>query len=116
MIAVAFLAGLWTVTLRARRDPALRNAGDKIADITLCLMAGAILGARIAYVTTYWKEQFAGQPLFEIFAIWNGGLVYYGGLIGATVAAFIYIQWKKMPLWKTADAFAPSIALGSVFG
>lgn len=116
MIAVAFLMGLWTVTLRAKRDPALRNAGDKIADITLCLMAGAILGARTVYVTTYWKEQFAGKPFFEIFAIWNGGLVYYGGLIGAAVAGFLYIHWKKMPLWKTADAFAPSIALGSVFG
>ena len=103
MVAVAFLAGLWTVTLRARLDPALRNSG-------------AILGARIAYVTTYWKEQFAGQPLTEIFAIWNGGLVYYGGLIGAAVAGFICIRWKKMPLWKTADVFAPSVALGSVFG
>ena len=116
MIALAFLAGLWTVTLRAKRDPALRNSGEKIADITLWLMAGVILGARTVYVTTYWKEQFAGQPLTEIFAIWNGGLVYYGGLIGAAIAGFIYIRWKKMPLWKTADVFAPSIALGSVFG
>ena len=116
MIALAFLAGLWTVTLRARRDPALRNSGEKIADITLWLMAGAILGARIVYVTTYWKEQFAGQPLTEIFAIWNGGLVYYGGLIGAVSAGIIYTRWKKMPPWKTADAFAPSIALGNVFG
>ena len=116
MIALAFLAGLWTVTLRARHDPALRGSGDKIADITLWLMAGAIVGARIVYVTTYWKEEFAGQPLIEIFAIWNGGLVYYGGLIGAALAGFIYIRWKQMPLWKTADVFAPSIALGSVFG
>ena len=116
MIAVAFLIGLWTVTLRARLDPALRNSGENIADVTLWLMAGAILGARTVYVTTYWKEQFAGQPLTEIFAIWHGGLVYYGGLIGAAVGGFIYIRWKKMPLWKTADVFAPSIALGSVFG
>jgi len=116
MVAVAFLAGLWTVTLRARLDPALRNSGENIADVTLCLMAGAILGARIAYVTTYWKEQFAGEPLTEIFAIWHGGLVYYGGLIGAAIAGYIYIRWKKMPLWKTADVLAPSIALGSMFG
>jgi phosphatidylglycerol:prolipoprotein diacylglycerol transferase len=116
MIALAFLGGLWTVMLRAKRDPALRNSGEQIADITLWLMAGAILGARIVYVTTYWKEEFAGQPLTEIFAVWNGGLVYYGGLVGAAAAGFIYIRWKKLPLWKTADVFAPSIALGSVFG
>ena len=48
--------------------------------------------------------------------IQHGGLVYYGGFIGAAVAGIIYILWKKMPLWKTADVLAPSIALGSVFG
>src|SRR4051812_2440742 len=111
MIALAFLAGLWTATRRARRE---KIAADKIADITLWLMAGAIIGARIAYVTTYWKEEFAGQKFSEVFAIWHGGLVYYGGLIGAILAGIIYIRWKKLPMWKTADVLAPSIALGSV--
>jgi len=113
MIALAFLFGLWTATLRARRE---KIPADKIADVTLWLMIGAIVGARIVYVTTYWREEFAGQPLTEIFAIWRGGLVYYGGLVGAIVAGTIYIRWKKLPLWKTADVLAPSIALGSVFG
>jgi phosphatidylglycerol---prolipoprotein diacylglyceryl transferase len=113
MIALAFLAGLWTATLRARRE---KIPGDKIADVTLWLMVGAILGARIVYVTTYWKEEFAGQPLSEIFMIQRGGLVYYGGFIGATIAGAIYIRWKKMPFWKTADVLTPSIALGSFFG
>ena len=112
-MAAAFLAGLWTATLRARRE---NISGERIADVTLWLMIGAILGARIVYVTTYWKQEFADQPFSEVFMIQHGGLVYYGGLIGATVAGTFYILWKKMPLWKTADIFAPSIALGSVFG
>ena len=113
MMAVAFLAGLWTATRRAR----LANvSGDVIADVTLWLMAGSILGARIVYVTTYWKQEFAGQPLSEIFMIQHGGLVYYGGLIGATVTAAGYLAWKKLPVWKIADILAPSIALGSFFG
>jgi phosphatidylglycerol---prolipoprotein diacylglyceryl transferase len=113
MMALAFLAGLWTATLRARRE---KISGERVADVTLWLMVGAIIGARIVYVTTYWKTEFADQPISEIFMIQHGGLVYYGGLIGATIAGMIYIHWKKMPLWKTADVFAPSIALGSVFG
>jgi phosphatidylglycerol:prolipoprotein diacylglycerol transferase len=113
MMALAFLAGLWTATLRARRE---QISAERIADVTLWLMVGAILGARTVYVATYWKQEFASQPLSEIFMIQHGGLVYYGGLIGATIAGAIYIHWKKMPLWKTADVFAPSIALGSVFG
>ena len=46
----------------------------------------------------------------------HGGLVYYGGLIGASLACIIYSAWKKLPLWRLADILAPSIALGYVFG
>ena len=113
MMALAFFAGLWTATRRAR----LANvSGDVIADVTLWLMAGSILGARFVYVTTYWKQEFADQPFSEIFMIQHGGLVYYGGLIGATVSGIGYMFWKKLPVWKIADIIAPSIALGSVFG
>ena len=113
MIALAFGFGLWTATLRARRA---NISTEVIADLTLWVMVGTIMGARAVYVATYWKEEFAGQPLTEIFAIWHGGLVYYGGLIGASLAGIIYLRWKKQPLWKVADVMAPSIALGSVFG
>jgi phosphatidylglycerol:prolipoprotein diacylglycerol transferase len=113
MMALAFIAGLWTATRRAR----LANvSGDHIADVTLWLMLGSIVGARFVYVTTYWKQEFANQPLSEIFMIQHGGLVYYGGLIGAAITGIGYLAWKKLPVWKIADILAPSIALGSVFG
>ena len=113
MIALAFLAGLWTATRRARRE---HIPGEKIADIVLWLMIGSIIGARTVYVTTYWHDEFANQPLSEIFMIQHGGLVYYGGFIGGAIAGLIYMRWKKMPFWKTADVLAPSIALGNAFG
>src|SRR5580704_17004743 len=113
MMALAFFAGLWTATRRAR----LANvSGDAITDVTLWLMLGSFIGASIVYVTTYWKQEFADQPFSEVFMIQHGGLVYYGGLIGAIVASIIYLRWKKLPVWKIADILAPSIALGSVFG
>jgi phosphatidylglycerol---prolipoprotein diacylglyceryl transferase len=113
MMALAFLAGLWTATRRAPRE---RISGEAIADLTLWLMVGAVLGARFVYVTTYWREEFAGRPFWDVFAVWQGGLVYYGGFIGAAMAGAAYIRWKHLPPWKTADVLAPSIALGSVFG
>ena len=113
MIALAFVFGLWTATRRARL---VNVSPEAIADVTLWIMLGVIVGARTTYVVTYWKDEFAGQPLTEIFAIWHGGLVFYGGLVGAIIAGTIYLRWKKLPLWKIADVLAPSIALGSVFG
>ncbi len=113
MMALGFLAGLWTATRRARR---VNVSAEIISDVTLWLMLGSIVGARFVYVTTYWKQEFSGQPFSEVFAVWNGGLVYYGGLLGAVVAGIIFLTVKRLPLWKIADILAPSIALGSVFG
>jgi phosphatidylglycerol:prolipoprotein diacylglycerol transferase len=79
-------------------------------------MIGSIVGARFVYVTTYWKEEFAGGPFREVFMVQHGGLVYYGGLIGASLAGMAYLWWKKLPVWKIADIVAPSIALGSAIG
>lgn len=113
MMAAAFFAGLWTAVRRARL---VNVSGDTITDVTLWLMVGSIVGARFVYVTTYWKQQFADQPFSEVFMVQHGGLVYYGGLIGATLAGAAYLWWKKLPVWTIADVLAPSIALGSVFG
>ncbi len=113
MMALGFLAGMWTASRRARH---VNVSGEIIADVTLWLMLGSIAGARFVFVTTYWETEFAGKPFREVFMVQNGGLVFYGGLIGASLAGIGYLAWKKLPLWKIADILAPSIALGSVFG
>ena len=73
MMALAFLAGLWTATRRAQL---VNVSGELIADVTMWLMAGSIVGARFVYVTTYWKQEFASGPFSEVFMIQHGGLVY----------------------------------------
>ena len=112
-VAAGFLFGLWTASRRAlleRIDPEI------IIDLGPWLLVGTIFGARVLFVVSYWQEFFAGQPLMEIFKIWRGGLVFYGGLIGASLACVLYAWRRKLPLWKLADVLAPSIALGSFFG
>ena len=113
LVAMGFAAGLWTASRRALRSGI---APESILDLGPWLILGAIIGARILYVVSYWHESFEGRPIGEIFAVWNGGLVYYGGLIGATLACALYLRRKKLPIWKVADVVAPSIALGSAFG
>jgi len=113
LVAVAFLAGLWTASRRALRagiEP------EKIMDLGPWLVLGTIVGSRVLYVIYFWREQFAHQPLKEIFMVQKGGLVFYGGLVGAALATMTYLWIKKLPIWKFADALAPSIALGHVFG
>jgi phosphatidylglycerol:prolipoprotein diacylglycerol transferase len=113
MVALGFVAGLWTASRRGLRSGV---AAESVIDLGPWLIIGAIVGARALYVISYWRESFADGPVWEIFSVWNGGLVYYGGLVGATLACVWYIRVKKLRLWKVADVLAPSIALGYVFG
>jgi phosphatidylglycerol---prolipoprotein diacylglyceryl transferase len=112
-VATGFLAGLWTASRRAL----IRNVSpEMVMDIGPWLLIGAIVGARTLYVISYWREAFANKPFSEIFMVQHGGLVYYGGLIGSTLACLLYVRIKKLSLWKLADILAPSIALGYFFG
>jgi phosphatidylglycerol:prolipoprotein diacylglycerol transferase len=113
MMALAFIAGLWTASRRCKRDGI---PPEKVLDLGPWLIIGGIIGARILYIFTFWREQFAENPFPEIFMIQHGGLVYYGGLIGASLGCILYARVRKVPLWKLADVMAPSIALGYVFG
>lgn len=113
LVAVGFLAGLWTA---GRRAPLAGVANEKIADVGPWLIVGALLGARGFYVVSYWNEQFAGGSLWDIINVRQGGLVYYGGFVGAALACILYTRLKGLPLWRLADILAPSIALGYVFG
>jgi len=113
MTALGFLAGIWTANRRAAR---VGIAPEKITDLALWLIVGSLIGARALYVITFWREQFAANPFPEIFMIQHGGQVFYGGLIGASLAFILYSRFRKLPLWKGADILAPSVALGYFFG
>lgn len=118
MVALGFVSGLWTASRRSARTGI---APEKIVDLGPWLILGAIVGARTLYVLTYWdrlmeKPLFPQAPWTEVFMVQRGGLVYYGGLIGASLACIIYARVRALALWKMADVLAPSIALGYAFG
>jgi phosphatidylglycerol:prolipoprotein diacylglycerol transferase len=113
LVAVAFLVGLWTASRRGVRDGI---PPEKVLDAGVWLILGTIVGARTLYVISYWQEEFAGKPWTEILMIQRGGLVFYGGLMGASAACLIYVWKNRLPVWKFADTLAPSIALGYVPG
>lgn len=113
LVAAGFLAGLWTAS---RRAPLAGVKSEIIVDFGPWLMVAAVAGARLLYVVSYWQQDFANQAWYEIFMIQHGGLVFYGGLIGASLATVFYARAKDLPLWRLADVFAPSIVLGHAFG
>lgn len=113
LVAVGFLTGLWTASRRAAHNGI---APEKILDLGPWLIVGTLIGARLLYVVSYWERDFADKPLWEIVMVRHGGLVFYGGLAGASLACVLYARLRKLPLWRLADILAPSIALGYFFG
>ncbi len=111
MIGIGFLISMYLASRQARKeglDP------DRILDMGVYLLLAAIVGSRLLYVLTSWRE-FSQNPL-DAFAIWKGGLVFYGGLLAAVPTGIWYVRRHKLPVWKTADIMAPYIALGHAFG
>lgn len=113
LVASGFLVALWRAS---RRAPFGGVTPERVLDLGPWLILGAIIGARALYVITFWRTQFANEPLMEIFKIWRGGLVFYGGFIGATLGTVLFAVLKRVPVWKLADIVAPSIPLGYAFG
>jgi phosphatidylglycerol---prolipoprotein diacylglyceryl transferase len=111
MIGIGFLLGIYLASRQGKKegiDP------DRILDMGVYLLLAAIVGSRLLYVLTNISE-FSANP-FEAFAIWKGGLVFYGGLLAAVPVGIWYVKKHKLPIWKTADVIAPYAALGHAFG
>jgi phosphatidylglycerol:prolipoprotein diacylglycerol transferase len=110
-IALGCLAGIWVASREARR---LGEDSEAILDLSFYAIAAAIIGSRLFYVAVNW-DAFRGQPL-EIFKIWRGGLVFYGGLLAAVPTVIIYLRRHGLRTWVMADILTPALALGQSFG
>jgi phosphatidylglycerol:prolipoprotein diacylglycerol transferase len=112
MMALGFGFGIWLSSRLNRREG---RSEEMIYDLSVWIMLGAILGARLLYVAVE-PEQFADGPWWDVLAVWKGGLVYYGGLLGGALSAYIWLRREKAPVWRVADCLAPGLALGQMFG
>jgi phosphatidylglycerol---prolipoprotein diacylglyceryl transferase len=113
LVAAAFLVGLWMVG-RLAKDDGL-NA-DSVTNLGLYCALAAIVGAKVMMflIDIPYYSQHPGE-IFSIESLQAGG-VFYGGLIGALAVAWWYMRRTRLPALRTADVFAPAIALGHAIG
>jgi phosphatidylglycerol:prolipoprotein diacylglycerol transferase len=122
LIATGFIVGIGLAQREGKRrgqDP------DAIADLSFWILVAALVGSRVYFILVNWHDYFeAGTFLAQtpfgriprVLAIWEGGLVFYGGFIGAVLAAFLYLRRRKMDFLAHADTLIPSVAIGHFFG
>jgi phosphatidylglycerol:prolipoprotein diacylglycerol transferase len=105
---IAFLvAAVASLTLTRRRTPEQYHRA--LEDVIPFMLLGAVLGARGLYFVQ--QPDLWSRP-WKLFTFWEGGLVSYGGMLGAVLGFVFYIKWKRLPLALLCDALAPTALVG----
>ena len=110
-LALAFLTAIY---LAAREAERLGLSVARFYDLCFYAVLGALVGSRLLYVLLDLRH-FLAHPL-KIFALWEGGLVFHGGVILALAVAFYYIALTTIPWRPTLDALALGMPVGQFFG
>jgi phosphatidylglycerol:prolipoprotein diacylglycerol transferase len=111
-LAVAFLVAIY---LGMRETQRVGLKPELAADLGIVIIIASIIGARLFYILFYDLRYTLEHPV-ELLKLRQTGLVYYGGLIGAVAAGYLYCRWKKAPRLLMLDVAAPSIAIGQAIG
>lgn len=109
--ALMMVIGIFTTYFLARREVKMgrRLSVDILDNLINWMVVGGIIGARLGYVLLNPRYY---THFLDIFKIWQGGLVSFGGVIGGFIGALLYLRGKKIDWVSYADILAPYILLG----
>ncbi len=112
MVAAGVLAALFLMLRLARRE-GFPNA-NQVYDLIFVTILTGFLGARVLYVLQNFSW-YAAHPV-EIIAIWEGGLVFYGGMAGALIGVIVFSKLKGLSVLRVFDFLMPFVAFAHAFG
>ena len=105
LLAVAFVV-CTLLTVRASRT---RPGGIEVSPMLgIWAMFGSLVGAHGFFIVQYGDIRDVWRALF----VWEGGLVFYGGLFGGLLATALYLKLCKVPFMNAADSAGPYLAIG----
>jgi phosphatidylglycerol---prolipoprotein diacylglyceryl transferase len=127
-IALAFVFAIWVGVREARRSPSPPDAGH-FFDLAFWILIFSMVGARLLFIVVEWRDYVnlcvapelvpgsgGESDCFAVLKFWKGGLVFFGGFLGAVAASAWYCRKHRISFMRTADVAIPSVALGHFFG
>ncbi len=110
-MVIAIVVGVWLpVRLAAKAGLSV----DKLYSLALWAVPGGIVGARLVHVIDYWSYYSANPG--AILAFWEGGLALWGGILGGTLTAVIFVRIRGFPIGGYADLAALGLLLAQGIG
>ena len=121
--ALAYIAGLllgWWLMRRLSAQEQLWDGRPRpsivsLDDLLVYAALGVVLGGRVGYVLFYNLDYFLAHPA-AIPAVWEGGMSFHGGLVGATFGIWLFARREKVPMLTVADLCSAVVPLGIFFG
>jgi phosphatidylglycerol---prolipoprotein diacylglyceryl transferase len=113
-----YLLGFVAAYMLIRHLVRLRNLAldkDGVSDLLFYVVLGVVLGGRLGYVLFYNPMQYLSRPM-DIFAIWQGGMSFHGGLLGVVIASLIFCRRRTLPILLTGDILVTSAPIGLGLG
>ena len=114
MYILGFVIGYAILKKRAE-EMNLNLDKTTLMDFAFYLFVGVLVGGRVGYILFYNPVYFATHPA-EIFALWQGGMSFHGGLIGTILAGFLFCWQQKIDFYRMADAVIPAVPVGLGLG
>lgn len=114
MYIIGFISAYFVILSGVKR----RKIGltrDDIADLVFYVAMGVILGGRSGYVLFYDLPVYLAHPL-KVFAVWEGGMSFHGGLTGAILGGIYFARKKKLEFFRMADIVTPAVPIGLGLG
>lgn len=116
--ALAYVVGLvvgWRYVIwLAARHPGITTK-EEIDDLLLWATLGVLLGGRTGYVLFYNFDYFMQRPA-EIFALWQGGMSFHGGLAGVLIAVAVFCRLRRRSFLRVGDLVAAAAPIGLFLG
>lgn len=115
MYGIMFAIGVFVAYYVATHLAKKRGIDKKIiTDLVFYLVVSGLVGARLLYVILNLPD-FLQNPL-DILKIWGGGLAFFGGLVAATIAGYIYARKNNLDFFLFADLVVIPLVIGHIFG
>jgi len=110
MLVAAAGSAVYLTAWRARRE---KIDPDVVFELAVWLLSGGFIGARALFVAQHPEVI---HSFWDVFKVWQGGIVFYGCIIGGLIGSLMYWARHPFPFRPMCDAVAPALAIGIALG
>lgn len=114
-LTLGWLYARWMVAREDLWGGVRRPTTESLDNLLVYAAFGVIVGGRLGYVLFYNLDLFIAKPL-GIFAVWNGGMSFHGGLVGSIAAIWLFARNYKLPILIVGDVTAAATPIGLLLG